>query len=181
MFIKFKPMKKAGIILGLIIGLVSGVNAQSINVEESVVKFTIDGMFGVEVQGTFSGMKGDISFDEATIENASFDVSVNAASIFTDHTKRDNHLKNEDFFEVSDFAQIKFKSESVTKTGATYVAKGKMTMHGVTQDVSIPFTYQDKTLKGQIEINRFDYKIGEEIKTRMVAEVAKVEIICVIK
>lgn len=173
-------MKKTGTIIALVLTAIVSINAQSINTEKSVVNFTTKGMFGKEVTGTFTGMKGQVQFDESNLAGSGFDVTIDAGSIFTDNKKRDNHLKTEDFFEVETYLEIRFKSQSVEKTSDGYVTKGEITMHGVSHPASIAFTYANNTLKGTLEINRFDYKIGEDIKTKMVAELAQVEIICVL-
>jgi polyisoprenoid-binding protein YceI len=174
-------MKNLVIILSIAFGAIVTSNAQSIDTQNSVVNFKVNGMFGVEVEGTFSGMQGTIEFDENNLTNSSFDVTINAASVFTDNNKRDQHLKNEDFFEVETYANIRFKSKSITKTSNGFNTKGTITMHGVSQPASIDFSYENKTFTGQLEVNRFDYKVGESVKTNKVAELTKVEIICVIK
>lgn len=168
------------ILLGLSLCFVLGVNAQGINSEKSLVNFTIDGMFGVEVAGTFIGMKGVVEFDPSAIENANFDVSINAASVFTDNKKRDEHLKNEDFFEIETYSTISFKSTAVSKNEVGFQTKGELTMHGVSQPVTIDFTYEDNRLVGQLSIKRLDYKLGETTKTNKVADSAQIEIICVL-
>ena len=53
-----------------------------------------------------------------------------------------------------------------------------MTIHGVTKTVTIPFTFKNNTFEGELEINRFDYKIGEDYGTFRVGETAEVTIIC---
>jgi len=52
-------------------------------------------------------------------------------------------------------------------------------MHGVTKNVSIPFTYSNGEFKGNLKISRFDYKVGEDTGTFMVGEDVKIEIIAV--
>lgn len=173
-------MRKIGTLLIISLYLIMGANAQRINSKQSVVNFTTEGMFGADVKGTFTGMKGEVRFDPTDLSNANFDVTIDAASVFTDNGKRDNHLKNEDFFDVESYLTIGFKSISVEKTDLAYQTVGELTMHGITQPATITFTYDDKKLVGQIEINRLDYKVAEGVKASKVAEMTQIEIICVL-
>jgi len=52
------------------------------------------------VKGSFAGMKGEIRFDEKDLANSSFKVNIDAATVNTENEKRDDHLRNEDFFDV---------------------------------------------------------------------------------
>src|SRR5689334_20961432 len=57
----------------------------------SRVHFVIDN-FGIATGGDFTGLTGTIKFDPADPANADFDVSVDANTVNTDITARDNHL-----------------------------------------------------------------------------------------
>ncbi len=54
-------------------------------------------------------------------------------------------------------------------------------MHGLTKEVELPFTYKENTFRGQLDINRIDYNIGEGMKSSMVGQYVRVEIICVVR
>ena len=53
-------------------------------------------------------------------------------------------------------------------------------MHGVSKEVTFPFTFSENQFRGTVEVNRFDYKIGEETSTTSVDEIASLEIIAVL-
>ena len=132
--------------------------------EKSSVKFTIKN-FGVNTGGSFKGPQGSIVFDPADISKTVFDVSVSAETIDTDNDSRDKHLKDEDYFSVEAYPNISFKSDKVdgnAKKG--YTVKGKLTMKGVTKDISFPFTAvqqgTDWLFSGEFKLNRRDFKIG---------------------
>lgn len=156
-------------------------NAQAINSAKSMVKFSIDNMKVNTVNGTFSGMKGAIVFNENDLENSSFNVSVDAKTVNTENEKRDTHLKNEDFFNVDIYPEIRFLSTSIIKTPKGYKTTGNLTLHGVTKPIEIILTYQNKTFKGQLTINRLDYKLGESTNSFMVGKETEIEIICSIE
>jgi len=166
-------------IASLVILATSFANAQSLNSDKSLVNFSIKNMKVRTVKGTFTGMKGEIRFDENDLDKASFKVSVDAATVNTDNKKRDDHLRNEDFFHVEEYPQISFESTSIELTSSGFNTKGLLTMHGVTREVKIPFSFSDNQFVGTLDVNRFDYKIGEDTGTTSVAETATLEIIAV--
>ena len=121
--------------------------------------------FGLNVNGSFSGLDGEIRFDEHLPESGSFDVKLPSNSINTGNKSRDKHLRSEDYFEVAKYPLITFKSSSVTRSGNGYEVRGKLTIKNITKDVVIPFTYKKVAgvgkFKGQLILNRRDYKVGK--------------------
>lgn len=154
--------------------------AQSIDSGLSNVKFGIDNMKVRTVPGTFSGMKGEINFDEANLEAANFKVCIDASSIDTENSKRDKHLRTADFFDTDKYPEICFTSASITKANVGYATMGKLQMHGVTKQETINFTYSAGKFIGNLNVNRYDYKIGEDTGTFMVGEDVEIEINAVV-
>lgn len=173
-------MKKLSLLLIFCLSLTSVTFSQTINSNKSVVDFKIKAGVLFNVNGTFTGMKGDFNFSESAVKTASFDICIDAKSIDTDNTKRDTDLRSNNFFEVETYPTICFKSDSVSKTPDGYSTTGKLTIHGVTKTVTIPFTFENNTFKGKIEINRFEYNIGKDYGTFRVGETATVIITCVV-
>jgi polyisoprenoid-binding protein YceI len=122
--------------------------------------------FGFSVDGSFSGLQGKILFDPKDPGKASFDVSVDAATVNTDNDPRDGHLKKEDYFDVQNHPRIRFISTSITPSGnsGSYMIAGKLTIKTTTKDISFPFTAtpqgDDYLFKGEFTINRRDFGVG---------------------
>lgn len=174
-------MKKIIIIsLALVLSGFNLINAQTINSEKSVVSFEIGNMKFKTVEGTFTGMTGDIEFDIDELINARFEVCIDAATVNTGNKKRDDHLRNEDFFHVEQYPEICFTSASIRKAGSEYLTKGTLSMHGVKKTVEIPFSFVDNTFTGRLSLDRFDYNIGEGTNTFMVAKEVVLTIVCVV-
>ena len=171
-------MKNLVLVLMVLVSSSTLLIAQTIATDKSVVNFTISNMKVKTVSGTFSGMSGVVVFDPQALEDASFNVCIEAASVNTENEKRDEHLRQPDFFEVATYPTICFESTSVEKTTEGYVSKGTLQMHGVKKEVSIAFVYQDNRLVGNFSVNRFDYGVGESINTMMVGDVVNLEIVC---
>ena len=159
------------------------IGKQMIDTKKSVVTFEVMNMKINTVEGSFKGMQGDIHFDADDLNSSYFIATIDASSIDTDNNKRDEHLKEADFFNVSKYPTIKFSSSAVvrSKKEGYYIAKGQLQIGETSKDVKIPFTYQNDTFKGSLKINRFDYKIGADYNTFLIAEDVNIDIQCITK
>lgn len=103
----------------------------------SNMNFAISHLVISEVTGRFNDFEIDAQADES-FGSPDFNVSIQTASIDTQNTRRDDHLKSEDFFEVESYPTITFKSKSIEKTGDnTFRINGDLSMHGVTKPVTL--------------------------------------------
>lgn len=130
----------------------------------SSIQFVI-GNFGFDVNGSFKGIHGTINFDPQNLSNAHFDVDIDAATVNTDNSLRDGHLRGDSYFDVKNHPRIRLESTKIEadKTGS-FVITGKLTIKNTTKDVSFPFTaaqvadgYQ---FKGEFKIKRKDFGVG---------------------
>ena len=130
----------------------------------STVTFEIKN-FGINTKGSFSGLQGKIVFNPAELAAASFDVSIDAATINTDNDMRDGHLKKESYFDVADYPRIRFVSTKIEAAGkGRYRVTGNLTIKKTTREISFLFTATpmggDYIFNGQFTINRRDYEVG---------------------
>jgi polyisoprenoid-binding protein YceI len=131
----------------------------------SEVKFRIKNL-GFNTTGSFSGLAGVISFNPDNPDGCSFDVHIEANTVNTGVNMRDDHLRADDFFDVKNHPQIRFVSVKVSnnKKNGTLFVSGKLTMKGVTKDISFPFTAQPVEngylFNGEFTINRKDFKVS---------------------
>jgi len=88
--------------------------------------------------GRFDKFNGTFSHDEAKPEASKVSVFIDAASVNSNHGKRDKHLRGGDFLDVEKFPTATFKSTSITP-GADGKLKivGALTLRGVTKDITI--------------------------------------------
>ncbi len=122
--------------------------------------------FGIAVDGSFSGLEGEIRFDPAAPLSSSFNVTVKAASINTGNASRDRHLRTGDFFDVENYPLIRVAGEKV-KAGTEkdqYLLQARIDMHGKTGQVDIPFTVKSSgnswLFEGSFVVNRRHYQVG---------------------
>ena len=126
--------------------------------------------FGISTGGDFKGVKGAIFFNPAFPTSAKFDVSVASATIDTDNSSRDKDLKEELYFDVKAFPEIKIVSKRIDKTNKSeegfYFFTGILIIKGVTKEISFPFKAEkvlnDYLFSGEFEINRLDFGVGEK-------------------
>jgi polyisoprenoid-binding protein YceI len=136
----------------------------------SGINFSVRHFFS-PVQGKFRSFTGTIRYDQGHPEDSSVSFTVQSASIDTDNEKRDGHLKSPDFFDVAKFPTLTFESKKVTPDRSNRKrlnVTGTLTLHGVSQNVTIPVTLlgTGKGMMGPIagfeadfEVNRKDYGI----------------------
>ena len=104
--------------------------------------FAVRHMMVSTVRGRLGKVEGELHFDPENPNNASVEVSIDAATIDTGIVDRDNHLRSADFLDVEKFPEIKFKSTKVKVTsdneGKVY---GDLTIRGVTRPAMLDVKY----------------------------------------
>src|SRR5437870_1982811 len=161
------------------------VNAQAkthgIDKNHSQINFVAEARF-VSAHGHFAKWEAEVLLDPTKIEGSSVKITIDAASIDTQSTQRDTHLRSKDFFDVEKFPQLTFVSKKVTKVDdRNYKVVGDMTIHGVTKEVTIPLTkvfYENNRgrFKGTFEINRKDYGMVYNSMMNPIEDIVKVEV-----
>ena len=131
----------------------------------STVEFKIKN-FGFNTSGSFTGLQGMIKFDIRQLNEASFDVSIDAATVNTGIEMRDHHLRGTDYFDSKNYPRIRFVSTKVSSSpkAGTFLISGKLTIKNHTMDTSFPFTatqtIEGYVFQGVFTINRKDFAIG---------------------
>jgi polyisoprenoid-binding protein YceI len=114
----------------------------TVDATHSTVGFAVKHMGIANVRGEFTEFEGTLEVGE-DLASSSAQGSVKAASITTGEQQRDAHLRSEDFFNVEEFPEITFEStlvEAIDEESTKVV--GKLTMHGVTQEVKLKAVVQ---------------------------------------
>ena len=104
----------------------------------STIEFKIRHLMVSNVKGTFQKVKGLSTFEDQNITDLKVEVTIEAASINTGNARRDDHLRNVDFFDVAKYPTITFISKRVVKSGTNKLnVIGDLTIHGVTREVGV--------------------------------------------
>ncbi len=105
----------------------------------SAIGFSVRHMMLATVHGRFGGFIGTIRFEDGRPE--AVEVQLDAATIDTGITKRDDHLRSADFFDVDVYPTISFRSTRVESVGGFrrlhWVVVGDLTITGVTRSVEV--------------------------------------------
>jgi polyisoprenoid-binding protein YceI len=107
------------------------------------------------------------TFDPANLEGGTAEIEVDPASLSSGIPKRDNHLKDPDYLDVTAFPTATVKVANVKKTGdKSYTADAIMNIHGVEKTWALPFevvasTADSVQVKFSQPFSRLDFGIGK--------------------
>ncbi|PIQ33291.1 MAG: hypothetical protein COS35_06385 [Zetaproteobacteria bacterium CG02_land_8_20_14_3_00_50_9] len=133
---------KLGASLLLALGLSTQAMAEEYNFDikgqHAFIHFKIKHLGYSWLMGEFRTFDGTFSYDEAHPENNKVSVSIDAASLDSNHAERDKHLRSGDFFDVENFPTASFSSTSFKSTGKDKgILHGTLSLHGVSKAIDI--------------------------------------------
>lgn len=103
----------------------------------SFVVFNIGHMNIGRAYGTFNKFEGNLVYDKEDAANSSVELKIDANSVDTNNSKRDEHVRNPDFLNTAQYPTITYKSDSVRKLGENqYEVTGQLNLHGTTKTVT---------------------------------------------
>ncbi|MDD2859201.1 MAG: YceI family protein [Candidatus Nanopelagicales bacterium] len=133
------------------------------------VGFVIKHMMVSKVRGQFDTFSGEIITADNPADS-SVAVTIEATSINTGNTMRDDHIRSADFFDAANHPTITFTSTGVRQEGEDFFIDGDLTIRGTSKAVSLkteaPEFAQiadDKFKAGfsaNLEINRTDFGVN---------------------
>ncbi len=152
---------------------ISAINAQlPIDKNHSSIAFHVPIMNGMsKVHGKFTDFDIELNYNSVDVTKSTVKATIRVQSIDTGIKDRDDDLRSSNFFDVAKYPDIVFESTRVEKQGDHLVAKGNLTMHGVSHEIVLPVrvtgTFTDpKTGKrvdgfaANLTLNRRDYGIN---------------------
>jgi len=134
-------------------------------VKSSSISFVIKNL-GLNVDGTLSNLTvTTFNFDEDSLSKSVIEATVDLSTISTGIAKRDDHLKQEEYFDMAKYPKISLKSVRFAKSvKGNVIGYFKLTMKGVSKEVGMPIYVEKKIdgteFKAEFEVNRLDYGIG---------------------
>ncbi len=163
--------------LRMVVALIFFVSGVSLQASEKYVPdkahsnigFTVRHMVITTVPGKFSDYDVTFMFNESDLANSHVKAVIKTATIDTDNQKRDEHLRSPDFLDAQNYPHITFESNEIQKTDDGYVAKGTLTIRGISKEIEMPFKMlgpindpwgnQKIGVEASLDINRFDYNV----------------------
>lgn len=142
----------------------------SIDAVHSHVGFRIMHMNAAWNFGRFNEFEGAFLLDADNPDDSFIDVRINVRSVDTNHDGRDNHLRNADFFNVTQFPAATFESTDVEHVGGDrFRVTGDFTLMGATEELTLDVTKTGESpgrrggtvagLYTEYEISRSDFGI----------------------
>lgn len=137
----------------------------------SSFQFKIRHLTVSNVKGDFGKSTGAVTIDTQDPSKLKVELSIDAASINTGHAKRDEHLRNPDFFDVAKYPSITFVSKRVVQNGTNRLkVTGDLTIKGISKEVTVDVDGPTGEVKdpggnarrgatGTAKINRRDFGI----------------------
>lgn len=137
-------MKKIFLALALAVASVSPALAKVENYAIDVkgahafIQFKIQHLGYSWLLGRFNTFDGEFSVDPENIETGKIEVTIDTASVDSNHAERDKHLKSEDFLNVAEYPEAKFVSKRIEKgENTSFKVYGDFTLNGVTKEIVI--------------------------------------------
>lgn len=137
----------------------------------SKIGFSIGYAGGViDAEGRFDRFSGNITLNPEAVSQISATITIQVNSIDTGMEFRDKDLRSPNWFDAEQFPAITFSSASSRTDGDKHLLIGDLSMHGVTQTVSIEFAPTTETViqgpgrlyvgyEGSLTLNRQDFGI----------------------
>lgn len=155
-----------------------------------VVGFSARHMMVSKVRGVFEEATATITVAEDPLQS-SVVATIQAASISTGQTDRDNHLRSGDFLEAEKYPTLEFRSTGVkSHHGNVFVLAGDLTIKDVTRQVDLkvefegvgrsPYGFDIFGFSASTEIDREDFgltwNVALETGGVMVGKKIKIEL-----
>jgi polyisoprenoid-binding protein YceI len=159
-------MRKGMIFAGaLVLGALAALQRPSASRPEAE-SYTVDPVHSVTLfrilhgnvgafHGRFNSTAGTFTVQEGG--TGAVKIVIDAASVDTHNEGRNKHLKSADFFSVEQFPEIVFEGSLKHLSGNQYEAKGKLSLHGATKEVTVPMERI-----GSGEVPKMGYRTGFE-------------------
>lgn len=129
------------------------------------VLFLVDHLGFSKMVGLFTHVGGTFSFDPANVKASKLAVTVKTASLQTQFTPRDNDLKGADWFNVTEFPDMKFVGTSYAKKDdKTGTITGNLTLLGVTKPVVLEVTFNKAGVRPSDKVEAAGFSARGQLK-----------------
>lgn len=114
----------------------------TIDDEHFSISFQVMHLGYANVIGMFTEAEGSFEYDSETNDISAGTVTIQADSVFTNHQRRDNHLRKEDFLYVDEYPEIVFTVGEFEAIGdKTGKLSGNLELRGETRPVTLDVTF----------------------------------------
>jgi polyisoprenoid-binding protein YceI len=139
--------------------------AQQVDMSKSEIRFTAKQM-NVAAEGRFRKFVAKVDFDPANLAQSIVSVDVDIASIDIGSRENETELKSKAWFNAPAFPVARFSaSQFKAKGNNMYEASGKLSIKGISRDITFPFSLQQSgtqhIVSGSVPLKRLAFNVGE--------------------
>jgi polyisoprenoid-binding protein YceI len=120
---------------------------------------------GAPLRAAFHRFSTAIDFSPEAPGTSSIDVTIDTGSVDSKDADRDATIKGADVFDVVHWPTAHYQTKSIAKSAAGFHAMGTLTLHGLTKEVPIDFTFATESggakLEGSATLKRLDFGVGQ--------------------
>jgi len=151
-----------------------------ITTADSSVKFSVKA--SVAINGTFDKWDATLTFKSTDVTTGVLDIKIQADSINTGSSMKDDKLKGKDFFDVKEDPLITFLSKKIVQTGPnTFDVQGDFTIRGASKPETLTLTVSgvgtgSGEIHGTMAFDRKDYGMTKGIPFVKIADTVEVAI-----
>jgi|APLak6261679142_1056127.scaffolds.fasta_scaffold00064_22 polyisoprenoid-binding protein YceI len=135
-------MKKLILSAALTLSSFAFASSWEIDSAHAAANFAVKHLMVSTVNGTLGDVTGKVEIDDKDLTKSKIEASIDVKGINTKQSKRDEHLRSPDFFDVEKFPAVTFKS--------TKIEKGEGNKVKVTGDLTIKSTTKSVVLDGEL-------------------------------
>jgi polyisoprenoid-binding protein YceI len=169
-------MSRSALLLITVLAVTVSAAAQAgnwqIDPNHSSAQFSVRHLGVSTVRGAFTKVSGSAKYDPSDPSKDSLEASIDASSVDTRVTMRDNDLRSPNFLDVQKYPTITFHSKQTKVAGdGKLQITGDLTIHGVTKEVVLdvdgptapikdPWGNQRIGASASTKINRHDFGVN---------------------
>ena len=140
--------------------------AEGVAADKSEIRFVAN-QLGVNVEGRFKRFKANVNFRPNTLQSskAEFEIDLSSVDLASEDSERE--VKGPMWFDARRFPAARFASTSFRDLGGgKYQMAGKLSIKGITRDVTLPFTITrdnagNRVAESTFNLKRLEFKVGE--------------------
>ncbi len=133
--------------------------------DESHLKFTAK-QEGKPFTGEFGSFDADIKFDPDNLEASTVSVTIPLAQVDAGTRDRNSTLPDNVWFSTKKFPEAVFESSDISSVGGNdYLAKGTLTLKGISKDLDLPFSLDitdQAVMTSNVTLDRTLWNVGED-------------------
>jgi len=140
--------------------------AEGVAADKSEIRFVAN-QLGVNVEGRFKRFKANVNFRPNALPSskAEFEIDLSSVDLASEDSERE--VKGSMWFDAKRFPVARFTSTSFRDLGGgKYQMSGKLSMKGITRDVTLPFAVTrdsagNRVAESSFSLKRLEFKVGE--------------------